>query len=98
MKKKPFIVEVTYQTVVNGANDEEQAEQFAKAHASQVLGRSIKVSVNCLPDDKEPCSYGKLNRTCDGTKCKECEREDILQAMNEDASDERHGLFERDND
>jgi hypothetical protein len=36
------------------------------------------------------CEYGKINRDCDGTACKVCEREDILQAMNDDAFDRKY--------
>lgn len=90
----PKFVTLTYEKVYT-AKDEEEAERFASIHARQSLDKHLKiVEIGCLPDDKEPCTYGKLNRTCDGKKCKVCEREDWLQAMNEDASDERMGVYE----
>jgi hypothetical protein len=93
---KKFIIRVTYEEVIQG-KDEEDAEENAKMYLRQRLQSNVKlISAIAMHDDKYPCEYGKLNRTCDGTKCEVCEREDWLQAMNEDASDERHGLFERD--
>lgn len=93
---KPFIIRVTYEEVIQGKDDDD-AEEFAKIHLRQSLRGNLKlISTAVMSDDKDPCKYGKLNRTCDGTKCKVCEREDWIQAMNEDESDRRHGLMEMD--
>jgi hypothetical protein len=93
---KKFIIQVTYEEVVQGEDDDD-AEENAKIYFRQRHRNNLKlISTSVMLDDKDPCRYGKLNRTCDGTKCKVCEREDWIQAMNEDASDERYGLFERD--
>jgi hypothetical protein len=92
---KKFIIQLTYETVVSADSDDD-AEEIVKMYHRQVSRGTKLISTAVMSDDKEPCRYGKLNRTCDGTKCKVCEREDWLQAMNEDDSDERYGLFERD--
>jgi hypothetical protein len=90
---RKFIIRIVYDVVTQG-KDEENAEDNAKMYFKQHLQHNTKlISVGAMPDDTQPCEYGKLNRTCDGTKCKVCEREDWLQAMNEDASDRRHGLL-----
>jgi hypothetical protein len=91
-----FIIRVVYDEVVQGKN-EEDAEDNVKMYFKQRLRNNAKlISVGAMPDDKDPCKYGKLNRTCDGTKCKVCEKEDWIQAMNEDESDRRHGLMDYD--
>lgn len=88
---KRFITRVIYEDV-NLGKDEDEAKEFARLYLEQRLNVKL-ISIDVMPDDKDPCKYGKLNRTCDGTKCKVCEREDWLQAMNEDASDRKHGLL-----
>ena len=93
---KHFIIRLVYEEVIQG-KDEEDAENFARMYFKQQFRNNAKlISVGAMPDDKDPCEYGKLNRTCDGTKCEVCEREDLLQAMNEDESDRRHGLMDYD--
>lgn len=93
MTMKKFIVRVIYDDVVEGKNQEDAIEN-ARLYLRQNMHHYFKlISAVSMPDDTQPCEYGKLNRTCDGTKCKVCVREEWLQAMNEDASDRKHGLL-----
>jgi hypothetical protein len=93
---KDFIIRVVYDEVVQGKN-EDDAEDNARIYFKQRLRSNVRlISVGAMPDDEEACKYGKLNRTCDGTKCEVCEKEDWIQAMNEDESDRRHGLMDYD--
>jgi hypothetical protein len=89
-KDKPFIIKVSYEAVYQ-ARDADDAEETTLIDLKQRLRHVEKIQVEVLPDDDKPCEYGKLNRTCDGTKCKVCEREDWLQAMNEDAAEAKYG-------
>lgn len=91
---KKFIVRIIYDEVVEGQNPSDAIEN-AKLYLKHRVMAGIKIiSATTMPDDTQPCEYGKLNRTCDGTKCKVCEREEWLQAMNEDASDRKYGLMD----
>lgn len=95
-KVKKFVIRVSYETVV-GASNEDTAIMQMQILFSQyrtLLGNVDNLEIDILPPDSEVCSYGRLNRTCDRTKCKECQYEDILQAMNEDADDEKSGRYD----